>query len=92
MFSHTGHTRKAYTRNDPTGGKTKPGEESDISDFLVWHGGFYPPILHCFTINLATSRNNGRPTSLWNFVPNSGLDTVLPRHVDRRNGRWTELS
>jgi len=36
-----------------------------------WYGSFLPSILHCAKINSGIFKNKG--TSLWNFVPNSGL-------------------
>jgi len=46
-----------------------------------WHGSFLPPVLHCVKRNLGISKNKG--TSIWNFVPNSGLRKFLLWHIDR---------
>jgi len=42
---------------------------NDWTNRAVWHGGFLPTILHCLVRKLQKNKN----TSLWNFVPHSGL-------------------
>jgi len=40
-----------------------------------WHGGFLPPIPDCFVRTLGYLQKL-RYTSLWNFIPNSGLGKI----------------
>jgi len=44
---------------------------------------------HTVLKNSRSSKNKG--TSIRNFVPNSGLEKILQRHIDRRNVLSTKL-
>ena len=52
-----------------------------------WHVSFLPPVLYCVKRKFGYLQN--KSTSLWNFVLNSGLKKISPRHIDRRNALST---
>ena len=58
-------------------------ETDERIELVFGMSAFFHPSYTVLKGNSVISKNKG--TSLWNFVLNSGLTKILPRHIDRRN-------